>query len=187
MLVEMRIASLLIDPNTSLPLVVLMEVAGRRAVPIVIGLAEAEAIAVALQEIKLPRPRTHDLLGNLMTSLGGHLERIVVTDLRESTFFARLDVVRDDETIEVDSRPSDAMALACRVGAQIFVDEGVLERARMRFPEELEEEEAEQRAAAKKERGENPPMVVLSGDASSDELKELLENLSPEDFGKYKM
>jgi bifunctional DNase/RNase len=193
MLVEMRIASLLIDPNTNLPLVVLMELSGRRAVPIVIGLAEAEAIAVALQEIKLPRPRTHDLLRELMRSLGGRLERIVINDLRDSTFFAVLEIYRDGSRIEVDSRPSDAMALACRTGARIFVDEDVLERSRMRFPEEIEEEEEEHAQqgegaeAAEEKDSESTPVIVLDGDVSSEELKELLEKLDPEDFGKYKM
>lgn len=194
MLVEMRIASLLIDPNTNLPLVVLMELSGRRAVPIVIGLAEAEAIAVALQEIKLPRPRTHDLLRELMRSLGGRLERIVINDLRDSTFFAILEIYRDGSRIEVDSRPSDAMALACRTGARIFVDEDVLERSRMRFPEEIEEDEEEEERAqgegaetAEEKDSEGTPVIVLDGDVSSEELKELLEKLDPEDFGKYKM
>lgn len=182
MIVEMRIVSLLIDPNSGLPIVVLMENSGERALPIVIGLVEAEAIALALQGVEQPRPRTHDLLKEVLVQLGGRLERIVVNDLRESTFYARLHVRRGRALVEIDSRPSDAMALAARTGAKIYVAEDVLQRAHVTRPKESDatEEEGEEAKA------ELRPLFVDS-EASGDDLTELLQNLKPEDFGKYKM
>jgi uncharacterized protein len=197
MIVEMRIASLLIDPSTGLPIVVLVETGAKRAVPIVIGMAEAEAIAVALQRTALPRPRTHDLMRSLLGALGGTLDRIVIHDLRDSTFFALLHIRQNGRTLEVDSRPSDAMALACRTGSAIYMSEEVLERARMRTPEEGEtrealgggDEEAEGGVPEETEGtvGAGFVPIAIDANASVEELQEILENLRPEDFGKYKM
>jgi bifunctional DNase/RNase len=181
MLVEVRIVSLLIDPHSGLPIVVLMETQGDRAIPIVIGMAEAEAIALALQKAKIPRPRTHDLLKNLLCRLGGKLERVVVNNLRESTFYALLQIRQRDTLIELDARPSDAMALACRTGSKIFVENHVLEAARMRDSEEQE-------AVADDESSDDlgiPP--AISPDATTEEIQEFLEGLEADDFGKYKM
>ena len=179
MIVEMRIVSLLIDPNTGLPVVVLMELDGQRAIPIVIGIAEAEAIALGLQKMVPPRPRTHDLMTNLLKSLGADVDRIVIHDLRDSTFFANIYLYVEGATLEIDARPSDAMALATRTGARIYVDDRVLEEARMRTSDETEsivnpEEQPN-------DDGNQP--VAISPDASVEELTELLENLNPEDFG----
>jgi bifunctional DNase/RNase len=182
MIVEMRIGSLLIDPSTGLPIVVLVESEGRRAVPIVIGMAEAEAIALALQQTLVPRPRTHDLLRDVLTALGGRLERIVIHDLRESTFYALLYIRKNGTVVEVDSRPSDAMALACRTGAQIFVEEAVLEQARLR-----QNEESSSEGGAASEEDDDAAPVAIDAESSSEELEELLASLKPEHFGKYKM
>lgn len=179
--IEMRIVSLLIDPNTGLPVVVLMELDGRRAIPIVIGIAEAEAIALGLQKMVPPRPRTHDLTKNLLTALGAHVDRIVIHDLKDSTFYANIYLTVEEDILEIDARPSDAMALATRTGARIYVDERVLEEARMRTPEETGVDEEE------KSDEETAPVVAISPDATAEELTELLEKLDPDDFGKYKM
>lgn len=181
--VEMRIGSLLIDPNTGLPIVVLVEQEGKRAVPIVIGMAEAESIALALQGTDLPRPRTHDLLEKVIAALGGELERIIVNDLRESTFYALLEIRCGDEVFEIDSRPSDAMALACRTGAPIFVATTVIDQARIRTPDEPE-------SATTLQQGPPKPThkpIEISPDSTVEELQELLKELGPDDFGKYKM
>lgn len=190
MIIQMRIASLLIDPNTGLPIVVLVEKNGRRTVPIVIGMAEAEAIALALQQAAVSRPRTHDLMRSILTTLGGFFERMVIQDLRDSTFFATLYVRQSGRLLEIDSRPSDAMALACRTETPIFIEETVLERARMRLPEDAEDGE-EASADSDSDAGDEPRPtfvpVAIDPDASVEELEEILKNLDPEDFGKYKM
>jgi len=176
MLVQTRIASLLLDPNSGLPVIVLMEVGGDRALPIVIGAVEAEAIALALQRTRLERPRTHDLLRSVLEKLDGHLDRVVITALRDSTFYAMLHIRKGGERIVVDCRPSDAMALACRTGADIFVDEAVLAEAHIR-PQSEPENESEQPP--------KPVDVDLTADPA--DLADVLANLSAEDFGKYKM
>lgn len=173
MLVQTRIASLLLDPNSGLPVVVLIEVGGDRALPIVIGAVEAEAIALALQRTRLERPRTHDLLRSVLEKLDGHLEQVVITALRDSTFYAMLHLRKGGERIVVDCRPSDAMALACRTGADIFVEEAVLEEAHIRPQPDPEEQPPK------------PVDVDLSADPA--DLADVLANLTPEDFGKYKM
>ncbi|MBN1947195.1 MAG: bifunctional nuclease family protein [Bradymonadales bacterium] len=178
----MRIVSLLIDPNTGLPVVVLMELEGRRAIPIVIGVAEAEAIALGLQNMVPARPRTHDLMKELVSALGGEVEQVVIHDLKDSTFYANLYVRRGKTTLEIDARPSDAMALATRTGARIFMEEAVLEAARMKAPEDTEETTEEEPSPDSSQQ-----YIAITSDASSEELKEILEKLDPDDFGKYKM
>ena len=179
MMVHTRIASVLMDPNSGLPVVVLIETGGPRALPIVIGVVEAEAIALALQNVKLPRPRTHDLLKNMMSDLGGRLERVVVSDLQDSTFFATLHIRRGRNVVTVDSRPSDAIALAARTGAQIYVEEEVLARAHIKAPSEQDETEAKEPT--------EPRLIYVDDKTDTDELADLLANLEPKDFGKYKM
>ena len=178
-MIHTRIASLLMDPNSGLPVVVLIETGGDRALPIVIGVVEAEAIALALQSVKLPRPRTHDLLKDLMTNLGGKLERVVVSDLQDSTFFATLHIREGRKVVTIDSRPSDAIALACRTGAQIYVEESVLARAHIKAPSEKGEGEEKEST--------EPRLVYLDDITDAEELADILANLEPEDFGKYKM
>jgi bifunctional DNase/RNase len=145
-----------------MPIIILRDEEEKRSLPIWVGLFEANAIALELEKISTPRPMTHDLIKNILESVEAKVEKIVVNDLRDNTFFALIHLRLGDEEITVDSRPSDAIALALRVGAPIFVDEDVVRRARSVevAPKEADDQE---------------------------KLKEWLQNLKPEDFGKYKM
>ncbi|MCA9563155.1 MAG: bifunctional nuclease family protein [Myxococcales bacterium] len=178
----MKIVSLLVDPNSGLPIVVLLEREGDRAMPIVIGMPEAEAIAAALQNKGSSRPRTHDLLADTLTKMGGSVQKVVVTDLRDSTFFAEIHVVRTGglPVLKLDARPSDALALAVRLGAEIYVRENVLAAAHIR------PRSKEQGAQEVREEDALRPLL-LDEDATKEDLAEILRNLDPEDFGKYKM
>lgn len=126
--VRMKIANLRVDDISRGAVVVLSDEAETRELPIFIGPAEASAIAVALGGFTLPRPMTHDLLANVISQLQGQLDRVVVTELKGGTFFARLYVTVHDGTVDIDARPSDSIALALRLDAPIFVDEEVLEK-----------------------------------------------------------
>ena len=160
MLIEMSIRGLMVDPATSMPIVVLRDADNNRVLPIWVGPVEANAIAMQIENIAPPRPMTHDLLGHLLTALGASLQRVIITDLRENTFYAYLELRRGDETVLVDSRPSDALALSIRARARIFVDTRVLDRAKT---------------------------VDLSADqADQERLQRWLESLDPDDLG-YKM
>ena len=160
MLIEMSIRGLMVDPATSMPIVVLRDADNHRVLPIWVGPVEANAIAMQIENIAPPRPMTHDLLGHLLTALGASLQRVLITDLRENTFYAYLELRRGDETLLVDSRPSDALALSIRARARIFVDSRVLDRAKT---------------------------VDLSTDqADQERLQRWLESLDPDDLG-YKM
>jgi bifunctional DNase/RNase len=160
MLIEMSIRGLMVDPATSMPIVVLRDAENNRVLPIWVGPVEANAIAMQIENIAPPRPMTHDLLGHLLTALGASLQRVIITDLRENTFYAYLELRRGDETLLVDSRPSDALALSIRAKARIFVDTRVLDRAKT---------------------------VDLSADqADQERLQRWLESLDPDDLG-YKM
>lgn len=128
-MVEVELAKMLVSDVRGFQMIVLKEKAGPRNFPIFIGPAEAWAINRGLRGEDFPRPLTYDLLGSVITSLGGHLERVVVCDLRHDTYFARLVIRQDGGVVEVDSRPSDAIALATHVHAPIFVEEHVLEAA----------------------------------------------------------
>ncbi len=125
-MVEMELTRILIAENREAQIIVLKEKAGERAFPIVIGFFEAAAIDRHVKEVPSPRPLTHDLLRNVIRGMGGKLERVCVTDLRDSTFFGRLDIRRGETIVEIDSRPSDAIALAVLESAPIFVAEHVL-------------------------------------------------------------
>jgi bifunctional DNase/RNase len=127
--VRVIVADLTIDRNTKTPLVILQETDGRRKLPICIGLMEASAIAAAKEKLDLPRPMTHDLLSNILDNLGGTLESVVVCDLKEGTFYATLYVKENGRILEIDSRPSDAIALALRTHAPILVCESVFDEA----------------------------------------------------------
>ncbi|MDL1956426.1 MAG: bifunctional nuclease family protein [Candidatus Desulfofervidus auxilii] len=164
MLLQMRVFGLTVDPVTNSPIVILKAMDGDDALPIWIGVMEATAIASELEEIKFSRPMTHDLLKNILDTIGAKVERIVVCDLRENTYYALIYLTVGERKYEIDARPSDAIALALRVKAPIFVDEKVLEKSRQAYQvqEGVESEEAKK-------------------------WTELLENLSPDDFGKYKM
>lgn len=161
MQIEMTIKGLMIDPVTNSPIVVLRDLEGQRVLPIWVGVFEANAIAVQIENVTLPRPMTHDLLRNVITDLHGEIERIVVSDLRDNTFFAIIHLLVQGEKVAVDARPSDAIALALRARAPIFVEEHVIDHARQSEP------------------------ATQNGEA--ERLQKWLENLDPEDMGKYKM
>lgn len=128
-MVPMRLARIVISETSENQIIVLQEIDGERRFPIVIGIYEATAIDRNLKEIRAPRPLTHDLLCSVINALDGELERVIVTDLHNNTFYAKLVLTRDGRTIEVDSRPSDAIAIATNLNAPIFVEESVIEKA----------------------------------------------------------
>jgi bifunctional DNase/RNase len=166
MFVEMKVSGLTIDPLTNTPIVILKDLEGKRAVPIWIGLFEASAIATELEKISFSRPMTHDLMRDLLKILAAKVSRIEIIDLRNNTFFACIHLQRNGDTLIVDSRPSDAIALALRVNCPIFIDEKVIEKSRnIDFAKKVDELDKKK----------------------TEELKEFLENLPEEDFGKYKM
>ncbi len=161
MLIRMSVRGIALDPITNMPIIILKDVEEKRALPIWVGIFEANAIALELEKIATPRPMTHDLIKNILDGLGATVQQIVVNDLKDNTFFAVIEVNYNGNMVSIDSRPSDAIALALRVNAPIFVTEKVVSKAKsMDIAEEKEE---------------------------TDRWKEWLENLKPEDFGKYKM
>ena len=160
MLIEMSIQGLMVDPITNMPIVILKDKDGDRKLPIWVGIFEANAIALQIENIATPRPMTHDLLKNIIKDLDGRVERVVVCDLKENTFYAIIYLTVRGESVAIDARPSDAIALALRTRAPILVDETVIENAKhVDYPE----------------RGD------------SDRLQKWLENLDPNEMGKYKM
>jgi bifunctional DNase/RNase len=141
-MVEMELVGVRVELPTNTPIVLLRELSGdRRMLPIFIGPPEATAIAFALEQVATPRPMTHDLLKNLLDELGVTLERVVVTDLQDSTFFAELHLDRDGAAQQLSSRPSDAIALAARTGSPIFAEEAVLDEVGYIVREEAQPEE----------------------------------------------
>jgi bifunctional DNase/RNase len=161
MLIEMTIKSLLIDPVTNQPIIILKDEAGGRQLPIWVGVAEANAIAMQMENLSTPRPMTHDLLRNVIEDLDGRVQQVVVTDLKDSTFFAIIQLDVRGETVKVDARPSDAIALALRTRAPILVEEAVIDGAReVEHPAERQDDER---------------------------LHQWLESLDSDDLGKYKM
>lgn len=159
--VEMRIRGLMMDPVTNMPIVVLKDVEGDSVLPIWVGVYEANAIALEIEKVTTPRPMTHDLLKNMLTGFGASVNKVVVTELKDDTFYAVIWAERDGQTISIDSRPSDALALALRVDCPIFVDDEVLRVSEV--------------ASAASDR------------ITSDDLKKWLEGLSDEETGGYKM
>jgi bifunctional DNase/RNase len=156
MLVEMKVKFLTFDSSSNGFVVLLMDLANKTGLPIWIGAFEANAIAMKLKKIGSHRPMTHDLVKNILGTLGSQVEKIVVNDLKENTYYAMIHLRRKGEEIVVDSRPSDAIAIALSVGAPIFVSEEVIDKAR-----------------------------TIDFEKEGDQLKDWLENLSPDDF-KYK-
>jgi hypothetical protein len=136
MQIEMRIKGLMIDPITNMPIIILRDPHSESLLPIWVGIFEANAIALEMEKVVTPRPMTHDLLRDVVSSLEGQVERIVVTELKENTFFALIHLRRDGRTITVDARPSDAIALALRTRAPIFAEEAVIEAAKNIDPTE---------------------------------------------------
>jgi bifunctional DNase/RNase len=159
--VEMTIRGLMMDPVTNMPIVILKDVGSDTVLPIWVGVYEANAIALEMEKVSTPRPMTHDLIKNVLTGLETQVHKVVVTELREDTFYAVIWLERGGAVISIDSRPSDALALALRVDCPIFVDEGVLKSSKL--------------------------AANLSERVNSEELRKWLEGLNDDDLGKYKM
>ncbi|MFH1034849.1 MAG: bifunctional nuclease family protein [Pseudomonadota bacterium] len=160
-MIRMTVQGLTIDPASNSPILILKDPDGEATLPIWIGLLEATAIASELEKVAFSRPMTHDLLRNLIADLGSRVERVEVVDLKDNTFYALIHLIGPQGNLTVDSRPSDAIALALRAQAPIFVAKRVLDRAGA--VGKAESEDAEQK------------------------WKDLLDKMDPEDFGKYKM
>ena len=159
--IEMTIKGLMIDPITNMPIVVLRDQDGQRILPIWVGVFEANAIALQIENVQTPRPMTHDLLKNVIGDLEAGVERIVVCDLKENTFYATIHLSSPAGPVAIDARPSDAIALALRTGSPIFVEESVIQSAKS---------------------------VEMSKDSMDvGRLRKWLEDLSEEELGKYKM
>jgi bifunctional DNase/RNase len=165
MLHEVNIASMAIDPTSNTPIIILKSVKGDQAVPIWIGLLEATSIASALRDIKFDRPMTHDLFKNFIDNLEMVVSKVEVCDLKDNTFYARIYFVSKDKNFDMDARPSDAIAIALRFGAPIYVDDKIFEKSQMA----------------------DGDYEVLNKSEDGKKWAEYLENLNPEDFGKYKV
>jgi bifunctional DNase/RNase len=162
MLIEVKVAGLAVDPYSNVPFVLLKSKDDeQKAVPIWIGLMEASSIATKLENIKLERPMTHDLMTNVMAELGGMLQSVEITDLKNNTYYAFLVVKAGEKNLRIDSRPSDAIALALRAGAPVFITEALIKS--------IEDFESQKDASQK------------------EKWKEILNSLAEGDFGKYKM
>lgn len=159
--VEMKIRGLMMDPVTNMPIVVLKDVGSEAVLPIWVGVYEANAIALEIEKVTTPRPMTHDLIKNLLLGLDTHVHKVVVNELRDDTFFAVIWMERDGKIISLDSRPSDALALALRLDCPIYVEEEVLKHSKQ--------------ATASADR------------VSAEDLRKWLEGLNDEDLGRYKM
>jgi hypothetical protein len=159
--VEMKIRGLMMDPVTNMPIVILKDTAGSQILPIWVGIYEANAIALEIEKVTTPRPMTHDLIKNLLMGLDARVEKVVVNELKEDTFYAVIWMEKNGEIISIDSRPSDALALALRLDCPIYVEETVLKTSK----------------AAQN----------VSDKVSNDELRRWLEGLNDEDLGRYKM
>ena len=158
-MIEMQIGGLGFDPRNLSPLVLLRDHEEMNFLPIWIGIFEAAAIAMELQNVKPPRPMTHDLMINFVQSLGGVLKRVLISDVKEGTFFAVVEVEKDGKTLKLDARPSDAIALAVRAHVPVFVSEMVMMQAKLVNAEKDEEE--------------------------TKKFKDFIQNMKPEDFTKY--
>ncbi|MGB6192712.1 MAG: bifunctional nuclease family protein [Terracidiphilus sp.] len=160
--IEVRIRGLIVDPATNMPIVVLKDVASETVMPIWVGIFEANAIAIEIEKAAAPRPMTHDLTRNLIHYLNGTLERVVITELRDDTFFATLWLRQNEDRLTVDARPSDAIALALRADCPIYVSEQVMQSAKLNTS--------------------GPPEGPTAA-----QLRGWLEGLNDEDMGRYKM
>ena len=154
----MEVKGLMIDPSSNNPIVILRDPQSQVFLPIWIGLFEASAIQLGLESVSSPRPRTHDLLASMLRTLGSEVVKVVVADLRDQTFYAVIHVRRGAEELEIDARPSDAIALALRTNSPVFVARAVLEKAQIGGTQDEQER-----------------------------LKKLLEEIDPEDLGEYEM
>lgn len=159
--VEMKIRGLMMDPVTNNPIVVLKDVNGTAILPIWVGIYEANAIALEIEKVATPRPMTHDLIRNLLFGLEAGVKKIVVSELKEDTFYAVIWLERNGELISIDSRPSDALAVALRLDCPIYVEDAVLKTSK--------------------------DATALAEAGNNQEVRRWLENLSDEDLGRYKM
>ena len=159
--VEMKIRGLMMDPVTNMPIVILKDVGSEAVLPIWVGIYEANAIALEIEKVATPRPMTHDLIKNVLMGLEALVHKVVVTELKEDTFYAVIWVEREGQIISIDSRPSDALALALRMDCPIFVEDEVLKNSKL--------------------------AANMSDRVSSEELRKWLEGLNDEDLGHYKM
>jgi uncharacterized protein len=161
MQIEMTIKGLMVDPITNMPIIILRDKDGQKVLPIWVGIFEANAIALQIENISTPRPMTHDLLRNVISDLNATVQKIVICDLKDSTFFAMIHLDGREGLIAIDARPSDAIALALRARAPIFVEESVIDNAKT---------------------------IDFGAEKSDPErLQKWLESLDPEELGKYKM
>jgi uncharacterized protein len=159
--VEMKIRGLMMDPVTNMPIVILKDVNGNTVLPIWVGIYEANAIALEIEKVATPRPMTHDLIKSLLSGLSTGIRKVVVNELKEDTFYALIWLEREGELISVDSRPSDALALALRLDCPIFVEDTVLKSSKL--------------------------AASVSDKVNNEDLRRWLENLNDEDLGRYKM
>jgi bifunctional DNase/RNase len=160
-MIEMNIKGLMVDPITNMPIIILRDPDGQRVLPIWVGVFEANAIALQIENIQTPRPMTHDLLRNVIQDLQAEVEKVVVCDLKENTFYAMIHLQTPGGPVAIDSRPSDAIALALRTRAPILVEEKVIDNAK--------------------------GIDFASEKQDSERLQQWLESLDPDDMGKYKM
>jgi bifunctional DNase/RNase len=161
MLIEMTIKGLMVDPVTNMPIIILRDRDGQKVLPIWVGVFEANAIALQIENIHTPRPMTHDLLKNVIQDLHAAVERIVVCDLKDNTFFALIHLQTTGGPVAIDARPSDAIALALRARAPILVEESVIDNAKH--------------------------VDIADDKQNSERLQQWLESLDTDDLGKYKM
>ena len=159
--VEMKIRGLMMDPVSNMPIVILKDVGGSSILPIWVGVYEANAIALEIEKVTTPRPMTHDLIKSLLAGLSTGMKKVVVSELKDDTFYAVIWLERDGEIISVDSRPSDALALALRLDCPIYVEEAVLKSSKM--------------------------TSSVSDKVNQEEMRRWLEGLNDEDLGRYKM
>jgi len=161
MQIEMTIKGLMVDPITNMPIIILRDKDGQRVLPIWVGVFEANAIALQMENVTTPRPMTHDLLKNVIVDLKADIQKIVVSDLRENTFYALIYLMVNGEPVAVDARPSDAIALALRAQVPIFVEDRVIDHAKT--------------------------VDFVPDKENSERLQKWLESLDPETMGRYKM
>jgi uncharacterized protein len=159
--VEMKIRGLMMDPVTNMPIVILKDINGNAILPIWVGVYEANAIALEIEKVSTPRPMTHDLIKSLLLGLNTGMKKVVVSELKDDTFYAVIWLEKEGEIISVDSRPSDALALALRLDCPIYVEESVLKTSKM--------------------------ATSVSDKVNNEELRRWLEGLNDEDLGRYKM
>jgi bifunctional DNase/RNase len=159
--VEMKIRGLMMDPVTNMPIVILKDINGSTVLPIWVGVYEANAIALEIEKVSTPRPMTHDLIKSLLLGLETNLRKVVVSELKDDTFYAVIWLDHEGQLISVDSRPSDALALALRLDCPIYVEESVLKSSKL--------------------------AATVSDKVNNEELRRWLEGLNDEDLGRYKM